>query len=74
MRPSQGDVREDTERGESSRPAEAREFCAGRDKRKKGGRVFSLENRMDLRLSMKTGKSVLVCAYVHMCVRFRISV
>lgn len=69
MRPSQGDTYGgNTERGESSRPAEAREFRAGRDKRKKGGRVFSLENRVDLRLDGKRKKRAYVCVYIYFCV------
>lgn len=56
-------MREILKGGESSRLAEAREFHAGKDKRKKGGRVFSLENQVDLRLSMENGKSMLVCMY-----------
>lgn len=79
VRPSQEDTYGgNTERGESSRPAEAREFRAGRDKRKKGGRVFSLENRVDLRLSMENGKSVLMYVYVYIlsyiCVCMRVPV
>lgn len=56
----------------AGRSTEAREFCAGRDKRKKGGRVFSLEDRVGLRLSMEKREKVCLCmfafVYLYVCI------
>lgn len=69
-------------KGKNSRPAEAPEFRAGRDKRKEGGRVFSLEN-VPSRLEAVGGKRrkcacvcvrvvyMLFCAYVCVWKRVR---
>lgn len=68
---------EETLKGGKSSPAEAREFCAGRDKRKKGRRVFSLENRVNLSMENEKGVSVrtyvCMCAHLCMCVCFRVT-
>lgn len=44
------------------------EFCAGRDKRKKGRRIFSLESRVNLSMENEKGLCVCVRMYVRVSV------
>lgn len=52
-------------KGESSRSSEVREFRAGRDRRKEGGRMFSLENVSSRFEAVNGNRRKYFCMYVY---------